>query len=95
MDAKMTATSTIDQVTTQTEPKMARGFQTQWDDEQRQTHYALCSDGVVLECVDIAYPFHISKFGGFDGKWVVSNLKEEDLQGLEFIGNYLQPVVSA
>ncbi|MDU8351158.1 hypothetical protein RYA05_04515 [Pseudomonas syringae pv. actinidiae] len=73
---------------------LVRGFQTIWDNDSRQTHFAHCSNGTVLKCADIAYPRHCSSFG-VDGNWVATDMKAEDLRGLEFIGYYAKPTLSA
>lgn len=75
--------------------ELVRGFQTRWDDDSRQTHFAHCSDGTVLKCADIPYPKHCCNFGGVDGKWVKTDMKAEELRGLEFVGYYPKPVLSA
>jgi hypothetical protein len=77
------------------EARLACCFQSQWDDDLRQTHYALCSDGVVLECADIPYPHHVNNLGGVNGKWVATDLKAEDLREMFFIGFYNKPEISA
>jgi hypothetical protein len=91
----MTNQNTFDKVMDRDiKPDLVRGFQSKWDEEQRQNHYGLRCDGVVLECANILYPYHISNFGGINGQWVVSSLKAEDLRELEFIGFYPMPRVA-